>query len=137
MIFNRLVTKFLSFLFSHKHTLISAITLAVPLFPSKVKRFLQIPRTINRFAIRGKFTMLEALVSHTPRTFTLCYTRPVNRISVAGAGVESSDESEERDEEQKRARGTHLGQVTNRVPSDERPDSRFAKKQNKTFTLRA
>lgn len=76
MIFNRFMAKFLSFLFPHKHTLIPAITLAVPVFPSKVKWFLQIPRTINRFPIRRKFTMLEALVSHTPRTFTLFYARP-------------------------------------------------------------
>lgn len=44
--------------------------------------------------------MLEALVPHTSRLLTLLHTRLVNRIDIAGAGVEGADEAGEREEEQ-------------------------------------
>lgn len=51
MILNRLVTKFLSFFFPNKHTVVSAVTAAVPFFPLLIERFLQIPRTINGISV--------------------------------------------------------------------------------------
>lgn len=79
MIFDRLKTKFLPFFFPGKHTVVSAITKAVPLFPSQIKWFLQVPWTINWFFPRRKITMLKAFSPHTSSLLAVTNTFSVNQ----------------------------------------------------------
>lgn len=76
MILYRLIAKFLSFFFSRKHTMVTAVADAVPLFPLYVKWLLQIPGAISGISVRGKVTVLKANVSHTSSGFTSLDTRP-------------------------------------------------------------
>lgn len=76
MVLYRLVAKFLSFFLSREHAVVTTVTAAVPLLPLNVKRLLQIPRAINGVSIRGKITVLKALVPHTSSLLTLQNTSP-------------------------------------------------------------
>ena len=51
MIFNRLQSKFYSFFFSVKHTMVTTVTLAVPLVPPKIKILYLVPRAIKERTI--------------------------------------------------------------------------------------
>lgn len=93
MILGRLVAKFPPFLFPRKHTFISTITAAVPLFPPHIKWLLQIPWAINGVSIRGKIAVLKAFVPHTSSLLTLLNTSLVNRISVTRARAEDSEKT--------------------------------------------
>lgn len=77
MIFDRLKTKFLPLFLSGKHAVVTTITKAVPLFPSQIKWFLQIPWTINGTPTRSKITVLRAFVPHASSLLTLINTSSV------------------------------------------------------------
>ena len=51
MILNRTITMCTPYPFSLHHTIVAAITLAVPLFPSQVKGFLHVPWFIAQTTI--------------------------------------------------------------------------------------
>lgn len=74
MILDRLITKFLSLFLSGKHTVVSAVSLAVPSFPPLVKWLLQIAWIINVVTIR-KIAVLKTFASHASSLLTLFNAR--------------------------------------------------------------
>lgn len=80
MVFDRRITKSFSLFLSINHTIVSAITLAIPLFPPQIKRLLHVPWTINRNTIRRKFAMWKASFPYTSSFFTLSYTNSETKI---------------------------------------------------------
>lgn len=76
----RLVSKFLSFFFPREHTVVPAVTAAVPLLPLHVKWLLQVPWAIDGISIREEITVLKAFGPNTSRLLTLLNASPRSTI---------------------------------------------------------
>ena len=84
MIFHGPMAKCCPVFLSVHHTIVTTITLAIPLFPLQVKRFLHVPRAIKWCTIRREFAVWKASVPNTSSLFALCYTNPkIHRTTVS------------------------------------------------------
>lgn len=87
MIFDWIMTSCFSFVLSVKHTIVTAITLAIPLFPLHIKRFLHVPWTINGDPVRREIALWKASLRYTSGFSTLFYTSPIKWISITSTGI--------------------------------------------------
>lgn len=79
MVFNRGLTQYSSFFLSVKHTIVTAITLAIPLFPLQVKGFLHVPWTITGDTFFRELAIWKASLPDTSSFFTCFYTSSKNK----------------------------------------------------------
>jgi len=76
VILDRLLAKLFPFFFPGKHTIVSAITPAIPVFPFQIEWFLKVPATIRNVPISSELAVLKALASYTSSLLTVLHTVP-------------------------------------------------------------
>lgn len=108
VILDRLLTKLFPFFFPCKHTIVSAITPAIPVFPFQIKWFLKVPATIRNVPISSELAVLKALASNTSSLLTVLHTVPVKRIGIAFASFEGGSNAEENRQERNPTKNRHI-----------------------------